>query len=174
MQIITWGNPILKQPAQKVPQTDSPKLQELVDTLFETMEARQGIGIAAPQIGIPLAVLIVSSKPNARYPDAPYMPPQVMVNPEISHYSEQQSYGWEGCLSIPGWRTYIKRSDEITISFDDWQGKRIEKHYQGFPARVVQHEYDHIIGKSLFDRVEGSHHIMSQTEYDKQVLGIGA
>ena len=140
------GDPRLLRVARRVEAFDSPELHALVADLFETMEAVQGAGLAAPQIGVDLAVVIFGFGRNQRYPDAPPVPRTVLINPTVTALSGEEEEGWEGCLSVPGLRGVVSRWAQIRYTGWDTAGNRIEREVSGFHARVVQHECDHLIG----------------------------
>lgn len=146
-EILKMGDPRLLRVAQPVRAFDTPELHALVDDLFETMHAVDGAGLAAPQIGVDLAVVIFGFKQNQRYPDAPPVPETVLINPVITPLSSEEEQGWEGCLSVPGLRGVVPRYARIRYSGFDPLGRPIEREAEGFHARVVQHECDHLIGK---------------------------
>jgi peptide deformylase len=145
--ILKMGDARLLRVAQPVRAFDTPELHALVDDLFETMHAVNGAGLAAPQIGVDLALVIFGFKQNTRYPDAPAVPETVLINPVITPLSDDEEEGWEGCLSVPGLRGVVPRFARIRYSGFDPQGRPIEREAEGFHARVVQHECDHLIGK---------------------------
>ena len=144
--ILKMGDPRLLRVARRVEAFDSPELHALVADLFETMEAVQGAGLAAPQIGVDLAVVIFGFGRNQRYPDAPPVPRTVLINPTVTALSGEEEEGWEGCLSVPGLRGVVPRWAQIRYTGWDTAGSRIEREVSGFHARVVQHECDHLIG----------------------------
>ena len=146
-EILKMGDPRLLQIAEPVRVFDTPDLHALVDDLFETMHAVNGAGLAAPQIGVDLALVIFGFKQNTRYPDAPPVPETVLINPVITPLSGEEEEGWEGCLSVPGLRGVVPRFARIRYSGFDPQGRPIEREAEGFHARVVQHECDHLVGK---------------------------
>ncbi len=145
--ILKMGDPRLLRVAQPVRAFDTPELQALIDDLFETMHGVNGAGLAAPQIGVDLALVTFGFKQNTRYPDAPPVPETVLINPSITPLSDEEIEGWEGCLSVPGLRGVVPRFAHIRYSGFDPQGRRIEREAGGFHARVVQHECDHLLGK---------------------------
>ena len=145
--ILKMGDPRLLRVAKPVQVFCSPELKTLVEDMFETMRAVDGAGLAAPQIGVDLALVIFGFSKNDRYPEAPPVPETVLINPQIEALSEVQEEGWEGCLSVPGLRGVVPRWARIRYTGFDLQGRRIEREAEGFPARVVQHECDHLIGK---------------------------
>lgn len=145
--ILKMGDPRLLRIARPVEHFDTPALHALVADLFDTMEDAQGAGLAAPQIGVDLAVVIFGFGHNARYPDAPPVPMTVLVNPRIEPLSDEEEEGWEGCLSVPGLRGIVPRWRHIRYTGFDPRGQGIEREVQGFHARVVQHECDHLQGR---------------------------
>jgi peptide deformylase len=146
-EIVKMGDPRLLRVARPVREFDTPALHALVQDLFDTMRAANGAGLAAPQIGVDLAVVIFGFARNERYPEAPPVPETVLVNPQIEPLGDAEEEGWEGCLSVPGLRGVVPRFARIRYSGFDAQGQRIEREAEGFHARVVQHECDHLIGK---------------------------
>ena len=146
-EILKMGDPRLLRVARPVREFDTPALHALVRDLFDTMRAANGAGLAAPQIGVDLAVVIFGFARNERYPEAPSVPEPVLVNPQIEPLGDEEEEGWEGCLSVPGLRGVVPRFARIRYSGFDVQGQRIEREAEGFHARVVQHECDHLIGK---------------------------
>jgi peptide deformylase len=141
------GDPRLLRVAQPVEAFDTPELHALIADMFETMHAAQGAGLAAPQIGVDLQLVIFGFRKNERYPDAPPVPETVLINPQITPLSDQEELGWEGCLSVPGLRGVVPRFARIRYAGFDPRGGRIDREADGFHARVVQHECDHLIGK---------------------------
>jgi len=147
-EILKMGDPRLLRVAQRVEVCDTPELHALVADLFETMHAVHGAGLAAPQIGVDLAVVIFGfGATNQRYPDAPPVPETVLVNPGIEPLDDVEEEGWEGCLSVPGLRGVVPRFARIRYRGFDVDGRSIDREADGFHARVVQHECDHLVGK---------------------------
>lgn len=145
--ILKMGDPHLLEPARKVEAFNTPQLHALVEDLQDTMRAAQGAGIAAPQIGVGLQVVIFgSNQRNPRYPDRPLVPPTVLVNPTIMPLGEEEEGDWEGCLSVPGLRGWVPRWQRIRYTGWDPLGQVIDRTVEGFHARVVQHECDHLWG----------------------------
>ncbi|WP_407304463.1 peptide deformylase [Acinetobacter sp.] len=128
-------------------------LNQLVEAMYATMMQCNGVGIAAPQIYVSKRVVIVASRPNLRYPDAPEMEAIVMVNPEILERSKATVLGEEGCLSVPDERGQVARAEIIKVRYLTLQGEQIETVYNGFPARIVQHEVDHLDGILFIQRI---------------------
>jgi peptide deformylase len=144
--ILKMGDARLLRIAQSVEAFDTPELHALVADLRDTMAAANGAGIAAPQIGVDLAVVIFGFERNERYPDAPPVPQTVLVNPRIDVLDASEEEGWEGCLSVPGLRGIVPRARRIRYAGFDEFGRPIEREADGFHARVVQHECDHLFG----------------------------
>ena len=145
--ILKMGEPSLLVPSATVEQFNTPHLHALLLDLEDTMQAANGAGIAAPQIGVNLQVVIFGSdQPNPRYPDAPIVPRTVLVNPLITPLDDETEEAWEGCLSVPGMRGSVARSLRIRYAGFDQFGTAIEREAEGFHARVVQHECDHLWG----------------------------
>jgi peptide deformylase len=146
--ILKMGDPRLLRHAAPVERFDTPELHALVQDLLDTMHHANGAGLAAPQIGVDRQVVIFGSdQPNPRYPDAPVVPRTVLVNPVITPLSDEEEEGWEGCLSVPGLRGVVPRWRHIRYTGFDAQGRAIDREAQGFHARVVQHECDHLWGR---------------------------
>jgi peptide deformylase len=145
--ILKMGDPRLLRIARPVEQFGTPALRELVADMFETMHSVNGAGLAAPQIGVDLALVIFGFRQNDRYPDAPPVPETVLLNPRIEALDEVEEEGWEGCLSVPGLRGVVPRFARIRYTGFDLEGNAITRDADGFHARVVQHECDHLIGK---------------------------
>jgi len=145
-EILKMGDERLLRVAQPVREFGTPELAALIADMFDTMEAANGAGLAAPQIGIDLQLVIFGFTRNERYPEAPPVPRTVLVNPVVVPQGEQEVEGWEGCLSVPGLRGWVPRWRRIRYSGFDAAGLPIEREADGFHARVVQHECDHLIG----------------------------
>ena len=146
-EILRMGDPRLLRVAPPVPAFGTPELKILIADMFETMAAANGAGLAAPQIGVDLQLVIFGYTSNVRYPDAPPVPPTVLINPVITPLDEEVVNGWEGCLSVPGLRGVVPRHARIRYTGFDPEGRLIEREADGFHARVVQHECDHLIGR---------------------------
>ena len=146
-EILKMGDPRLLRVAQPVPAFDTDDLHLLVRDMFETMHAVNGAGLAAPQIGVDLQLVIFGTDTvNPRYPDAPPVPRTVLLNPAITPLGDAEEEGWEGCLSVPGLRGVVPRYTRIRYQGFDPKGAVIDRIAEGFHARVVQHECDHLIG----------------------------
>lgn len=146
-EILKMGDPRLLRIAQPVTAFDTDELHQLVSDMFYTMQSVDGAGLAAPQIGVDLQLVIFGSdRINERYPDAPLVPQTVLINPVITPLGAEEEDGWEGCLSVPGLRGMVPRFSRIRYTGFDQYGDPIERTVDGFHARVVQHECDHLIG----------------------------
>jgi len=146
--ILMMGDPRLLRVAQPVTTFDTDELHLLISDMLDTMRAVNGAGLAAPQIGVDLQLVIFGSNDrNPRYPDRPVVPPTVLVNPVITPIGEAEEDDWEGCLSVPGLRGVVPRWSNIRYTGFDQYGDAIDRTVDGFHARVVQHECDHLIGK---------------------------
>jgi peptide deformylase len=161
--ITQMGNPILRDQAASVTDFSETALRGLIDDMLETAAATGGVGIAAPQVGESLRLAIVASQPSERYPHAPSIAPIILINPVVEWKSEEMEEGWEGCLSIPGIRGIVPRSARIRVRYAAFPGTgdpagrphgEIIEEFEGFIARVVQHEMDHLVGTLFVDRVE--------------------
>lgn len=151
--VLKMGDPRLLRVAPPVTDFGSAALSRLIDDLFDTMRATDGVGIAAPQIGVDLQVVIFGFEGNPRYPDEAGVPETILINPQIMPLGEDQEDGWEGCLSVPGMRGLVPRWKAIRYSGFDQNGQRFEREVAGFHARVVQHECDHLIGRLYPTRI---------------------
>lgn len=151
--ILRIGDPRLRLVAAPVTRIDDPGLREIIADMTETMAAHDGAGLAAPQIGVPLRIVIFGIEKNPRYPDAPPVPRTALINPQIVPLDLAPEDGWEGCLSVPGMRGLVPRWSRIRYRGVDASGEAIEREASGFHARVVQHECDHLDGVLYPDRI---------------------
>lgn len=153
--ILKMGDDRLLRIAPPVPDSmiGTAELQELIDDMFETMRHVGGVGLAAPQIGVDLQLVIFGFERSERYPDAPAVPPTILLNPLITPVGDELEEGWEGCLSVPGLRGAVDRYRSIRYQGVDPQGQPIDRTVEGFHARVVQHECDHLIGRLYPSRI---------------------
>lgn len=154
-EILKMGDPRLLRVAPAVPDAmiGSAELDALVADMFDTMQDAGGVGLAAPQIGIDLQLVIFGFEHAERYPDAPAVPRTVLLNPLITPLSQDMDEGWEGCLSVPGMRGVVSRFSMIRYQGVDPRGEPIDRRAEGFHARVVQHECDHLIGRLYPSRI---------------------
>ncbi len=155
--VLRMGDPRLLRVAQPVSENQfaSAELEQLILDMLDTMQVEKGAGLAAPQIGVDLRVVIFGGTgPNPRYPEAPEIPFTVLCNPELTPLGEEREYGWEGCLSVPGLRGEVPRYRRLRYRGRDAHGQWIERTVEGFHARVVQHECDHLDGILYPRRIE--------------------
>ncbi len=144
--VLKMGDASLLQVADRVEQFDTPELNSLIQDMHDTMESEEGAGLAAPQIGVSLQVVIFGVEKNTRYPDAEEVPYTILINPVIKFLTEETEEDWEGCLSVPGMRAMVPRFSKIHYQGYDQYGNSINRNVVGFHARVVQHECDHLQG----------------------------
>jgi peptide deformylase len=153
-EILKMGDPRLLRQAEPVSEFGASALAELVADMFDTMRAANGAGLAAPQIGVNLQLVIFGFGKNQRYPDAPPVPETVLINPSLTPLSDEIEDGWEGCLSVPGLRGVVPRWSRLHYEGVDQYGQPISRDVDGFHARVVQHECDHLAGILYPMRIE--------------------
>lgn len=153
-EVLRMGDERLLREAEPVKAFGTAELQALIADLFDTMEATDGVGIAAPQIGVDLQVVVFGFEANERYPDELAVPRTVLINPTITPLSDEMEESWEGCLSVPGLRGLVPRYTRIRYQGVDEKGNLIDREAQDFHARVVQHECDHLIGCLYPMRIE--------------------
>lgn len=144
--VLRMGDPILLESAQPITQFSTPELHALINDMQDTMQAMDGAGIAAPQVGVSLQVVIFGVGKSPRYPDAEQVPYTVLINPTLSFVGDEMEDGWEGCLSVPGMRGVVPRYMRLHYTGFDQFGTPIDRLVSGFHARVVQHECDHLMG----------------------------
>jgi len=152
--VLKMGDPVLLQQAVPVEAFDTPELHALIKDMEDTMHHMNGAGIAAPQIGVSLRVVIFGVGRNPRYPDAEQVPYTVLINPQLFKVDDEMDEGWEGCLSVPGMRGLVPRYTRLRYTGFDQYGNAIDRTVSGFHARVVQHECDHLDGILYPMRVE--------------------
>lgn len=169
--IAQLGAPVLRLTASTITDIHSAETHALIEAMQTTLAGTSGVGLAAPQIGVSKRLLIVASRPTARYPNAPLMPPTIMINPRYTALSLQQAKDWEGCLSIPGIRALVPRHTHIRIHYTNTDGDEVDTELHDFVARVFQHEFDHLDGKVYLDRVEDNADIIAESEYFKRIAG---
>ena len=153
-EILKMGDARLLRLAKPVETFDTPELHALIADMFDTMNAAGGVGLAAPQIGVDLQLVIFGFEHSERYPDAPPVPRTILLNPTIMPLTQDMEEGWEGCLSVPGMRGAVERYTRIHYEGFDPAGTKIERDAEGFHARVVQHEHDHLIGRLYPSRIK--------------------
>jgi peptide deformylase len=159
---------VLRIPAAQVPLPAACEVRALIADMLATLRDAGGVGIAAPQVYEPLAIFIVASRPVPRYPDAPLMEPEVVINPEIIERSGELVQDWEGCLSIPGIRGLVPRNRQIKVRYHTIGGQIVERDFHDFPARIFQHEDDHLNGIVFLDRLESLRDVITEKEYQKR------
>lgn len=171
LPIAQLGADVLRRVAPEVRDIDTPQVQELIDRLFATCNEARGMGIAAPQVYADARMFIISSKPNERYPNAPFMQPTAIINPEIIAYGGTMHKDWEGCLSIPGIRALVPRHTRLHVRYATREGEHVETVLEGFLARVFAHEFDHLEGTVFIDRVESTRDIVTEREF-RRIIGV--
>lgn len=164
--VLRMGNPLLLQCAEEVTEFNTPELLGLIKDMHDTMQAEDGAGLAAPQIGVSLRLVIFGVDQNPRYPEAPAVPETVLINPVITALEDTMADGWEGCLSLPGLRGLVPRYQYIRYSGFDALGQPIEIEASDFHARVVQHECDHLDGILYPRRIKD----LRQFAYNEELL----
>ena len=164
--VLRIGHPTLRQSAKAVAEFNTPQLQALIADMHDTMAERGGVGLAAPQIGVSLRVVVFGMGENPRYPDRAPIPTTVLINPQITPLNDTQEGDWEGCLSLPEMRGWVPRYQHIAYSGFDAEGQRIEREVSGFHARVVQHECDHLDGILFPQRMPD----MSRFGFEKELF----
>jgi peptide deformylase len=152
-EILRMGDERLLHVAERVSDFDDPLLRNLIGDMRDTMAEAGGVGLAAPQIGVGLQVVIFGVGKSERYPDAEPVPETILINPIVTPMADEEDLGWEGCLSVPGLRGEVPRFTQVRYRGFDLQGHPIDRTVGGFHARVVQHECDHLIGKLFPMRV---------------------
>lgn len=170
LQIAQLGNPILRQQVQNIENVRDERIQKLIDNLISTVAQANGVGIAAPQVAQSYRLFIVASRPNPRYPNAPEMEPTAILNPRVISHSDEVVKGWEGCLSIPGIRGLVPRYRAIEVEYTSRDGKLQRGEFTDFVARIFQHENDHLDGIVFLDRLESMRDIMTEQEYQQQIV----
>jgi len=151
--ILRMGEPLLFKVADPVLEFGTDELKELIGDMFDTMAAAGGVGLAAPQIGVGLQLVIFGFESSERYPNADSVPQTILINPVITPIGDDEELGWEGCLSVPGLRGEVPRYTRIRYQGFDPEGQPIDRTVDGFHARVVQHECDHLIGRLFPSRM---------------------
>ena len=144
--VLRMGDPRLWQKSLPVSRFNTKEFDELLRDMRDTMAHLNGAGLAAPQIAVPLRVVIFGVSANPRYPGIEPVPDTVLINPELRPLSDEEEEGWEGCLSVPGMRAWVPRFKKLKYAGFDEHGERFEREVDGFHARVVQHEVDHLDG----------------------------
>ncbi|MEM1433693.1 MAG: peptide deformylase [Pseudomonadota bacterium] len=172
--IIRMGHPTLRQPAEPVPAElfGSRVLADLLTDLRDTLESSGGIGLAAPQINVPLQVALIDLPGGpSRYGELPSLPATYFVNPEVEILDPATAGYWEGCLSVPGLRGFVERPQQLRVRASTPEGEPFERVFEGFPATVIQHEFDHLNGHLYIDHIRDPRLLMFEAEYEQFVLG---
>lgn len=171
LKIAKMGHPVLARPAEPVEDPTAPEIAQLVEDMIDTMHDAQGTGLAAPQVHVPLRLVIYTVYPDRdkrEGGEGEGVPLTVLINPEITPLSDEKAVGWEGCLSIPGMMGEVPRFTHIRVNHLDLQGKTVEFEARGFHARVLQHECDHLDGILYPGRIEDMAHFGFTEELVKQ------
>lgn len=155
LKVARLGNPVLRKPAQAVPKETitAPDIQRLIDDMIDTMREYDGVGIAAPQVHVSKQIAVIEVQDNRRYPGEGPIPLTVFINPRIVQAAKRRVEDWEGCLSVSNFRGKVPRADSLDVEAYDRKGKPVALRVQGFFARVIQHECDHLAGKVFLDRM---------------------
>ncbi len=169
-RILRMGDARLLERSKEVSEFDTPQLHALVADMFETMEQADGVGLAAPQIGEFVRIVVFGFESSERYPDAPQVPVTVLINPVLEFLTEETEEGWEGCLSVPGLRGMVPRYTRLRYTGKDQYGQTIDRVAEGFHARVVQHECDHLDGMLYPRRIRD----LRQFGFSEEILGDAA
>ena len=165
LDIAHIGFPVLREIARPVEAFDSTDVQAFIDDLIETLAASNGVGIAAPQVGVSLRIFLVMPVSDPHQSGQEVTEPLVMINPEITAHSTETVKDWEGCLSVPGLRGVVPRYRSVTLRYQGRDGRFEEKEFADFAARICQHEYDHLDGLLYLDRMDSVKDIISDEYY---------
>lgn len=170
LKITRLGHPAIRRGTEPVSTEElhSQKIQRLIDDMVETMRDAHGVGIAAPQVHVPKQIIVIEVSPeNPRYPNQPAVPLTVLLNPTITDHAETTEEGWEGCLSVPDLRGLVPRWTKLSVSGLDRRGQAVQLDAEGFFARVIQHEVDHLNGKVFLDRLPDLKTLTHLREYEQ-------
>jgi peptide deformylase len=167
LKVANLGNPILRMPTEPVKRIQAPEIQRLIDDMVETMREYHGVGLAAPQVHRSLQIVTIEAESDARTATAPPASPTILINPRIIPATERQEEDWEGCLSIPDLRGKVPRYTEIEVQAYDRRGKPLTFTASDFFARVIQHEYDHLLGTMFLDRMKSLETLTFLEEYSR-------
>ena len=165
--IIELGEPTLRKKASKVSDPTSAEIKHLVDGMLKSLKSAQGVGLAAPQVGISKRLFLVSPTGNQTPPYTHVDDTLVVINPIIKPLNNKTDYDWEGCLSIPGFRAQVKRYKSIELSYTNLMGDTCKEAYHDFTARIIQHEFDHLEGIVFLDRLKDLSTLMTDGYYMK-------
>lgn len=167
--IAKLGEEVLRLKAKKVKDVDAVEIKQLISKMLQCVKQSKGVGLAAPQIFESYQVMVISSHPNERYPNAPVMENEVLINPKIIKKSKKRIKDWEGCLSIPHIRAQVPRHTKIKVEYTTTNNEKKVVVFKDFIARVFQHEFDHLKGKVFLDRVEDNRDIISEELYFRKL-----
>ncbi len=170
LKITRLGHPKIRQGTEQVSSEElhSQAIQRLIDDMVETMRDANGVGIAAPQVHVSKQIIVIEVSPeNPRYPNHPAVPLMVLINPIVTEHAETAVEGWEGCLSVPDLRGLVPRWTRVNVSGLDRRGQAVELDAEGFFARVIQHEVDHLNGKVFLDRLPNLNTLTHLREYEQ-------
>lgn len=167
LKVANLGNPILRVPSDPVKNIQAPEIQRVIDDMLETMREYRGVGLAAPQVHRSLQIVTIEVEADPGAPPAPVASPTVLINPRIVPATERSEEDWEGCLSIPGLRGKVPRYTDIEVQAHDRRGKPLDFTARDFFARVIQHEYDHLIGTMFLDRMKSLETLTFLEEYGR-------
>jgi peptide deformylase len=172
LKIARLGHPVLRRVAEAIPPEaiGGPDVQRLIDDMLETMDDHDGAGLAAPQVHVSRRLVVYGVETNPRYPDAEAVPLTVLVNPTISPLTKEEDEDWEGCLSVPDLRGLVPRCTRVRVEAWGRDGRRLRFTAEGFHARVVQHECDHLDGKVYLDRMRSMDSLSFLPEFERHVL----
>jgi peptide deformylase len=167
LKVANLGNPVLRIPAEPVKNIQAPDIQRLIDDMIETMREYHGVGLAAPQVHRSLQVMTIEGEQDTPTPPDPHASPTVLINPRIVPVSERLEEDWEGCLSVPNLRGRVPRYTDIEVQAHDRRGKPLKFTATDFFARVIQHEYDHLIATVFLDRMKSLETLTFLEEYGR-------
>lgn len=165
LTLLERGDERLSLKSGRILDISDPDFQAFIDSLIRCGFDNDGVGIAAPQVGKAMRMFIMAPRPNPRYPDAPVAEPLAVINPVILSLSEGMEPGWEGCLSVPGFRAQVQRHQEIDVAFTDRTGRHLRARFTGFMARLFQHEFDHLEGILYPERLENGSPLITLEEF---------
>ncbi|MDD2212242.1 MAG: peptide deformylase [Clostridia bacterium] len=171
IELKTIGDEVLKKIAQEVPRHEIQQKDTLINEMISIMRENVGVGIAAPQIGVSERIVVIEIEENKRYPNVEKMPLTVMINPKIKILDSEIEDGYEGCLSVPGIRGIVPRYKKIEVEYLNMNGQEERKVLENFPAKVVQHEVDHLEGMVFLERVIDKKSFITNEDYKKYILG---